>query len=84
MSGAGVNSSRLDIRLRYAGPVNTEAAVKLLFELHAILDRLAQSEISLQEALSDDIDRAIRLTDACIGQLTGEAPDPNQTDAEEA
>jgi len=63
--------------------VNTETALKLLFELQAILNRLAQSEISLQEALSDDIDHAVRLTDACIGQLSGESPDPAETDAEE-
>jgi hypothetical protein len=54
-----------------------------LFELQAILNRLAQSEISLQEALSDDIDHAVRLTDACIGQLSGESPDPAETDPEE-
>jgi hypothetical protein len=63
--------------------VNTETALKLLYELRAVLNRLTESGDTLQEALSNDINRAIRLTDDCITQLTEESPDPPETDAEE-
>jgi hypothetical protein len=63
--------------------VNTETALKLLFELRAVLERLSESELTLHEALSNDISRAVRLTDACITQLTEESPDAPETDAEE-
>lgn len=63
--------------------MNNEAALKLLFELRAVLDRLSQSEITLEEALSDDIDHAISLADDCISQLTGESSDPPETESGE-
>ena len=64
--------------------MKTETALKLLYELRAVLDRLAENEGTIQEALSDDIDRAVRLTDDCIRQLAEESPDPPETDAEES
>jgi hypothetical protein len=61
--------------------VSTQNALKLLFELRAVLDRLGESDIALHEALAHDVDRAVRLTDGCIAQLTEEAPET--PDAEE-
>jgi len=63
--------------------VNTETALKLLYELRAVLDRLSENEGTLKEALSDDIDHAGRLTDECISELTGESDEAQETDAEE-
>ena len=56
--------------------VSTQTALKLLFELRAVLDRLVESDSTLREAVAHDIDRAVRLTNSCIAQLTQDAPSP--------
>ena len=68
-------------RLQYAAGVSTQIALKLLFELRAVLDRLGENDSTLREALAHDIDRAVRLTNSCIGQLTEDSP--GRGDAEE-
>jgi len=50
--------------------VSTPNALKLLYELRAVLDRLGEEDQTLREALAHDIDRAMRLTDACVAELT--------------
>jgi len=67
--------------LRYAGEVSTQIALKLLFELRAVLDRVGESDITLHETIAHDVERALRLTNDCIAQL---AEDSNGgADAEE-
>jgi len=61
--------------------VSTQIALKLLFELRAVLDRLGENDSTLREALAHDIDRAVRLTNSCIAELTQDSPD--RADAEE-
>jgi hypothetical protein len=63
--------------------VSTQNALKLLFELRAVLDRLGENNETLHEALVHDLDRAVRLTDSCIAQLTEESPEAPDTDEEE-
>ena len=65
----------------YDGGVSTQTALKLLFELRAVLDRLGESESTLAETMAQDIERAVRLSNACIAQLTEESP--GHGDAEE-
>lgn len=55
-------------------PVSTQTALKLLFELRAVLDRLGENDSTLREALAHDIDRAVRLTNSCIAELTLDSP----------
>jgi len=62
--------------------VNTETVLKLMFELRAVLDRIGRTDFSLYEALSHDVDRAVRLTDSCIAQLTESAPEGDEEDDE--
>ena len=66
--------------LRYVAAVSTQHALKLLFELRAVLDRLGESDITLHETLAHDIDRAVRLANTCIAQLTQEAPGAPEAD----
>jgi len=63
--------------LRYAARVNTENALKLLFELRAVLNRVND------DPLGNELERATRLTDACISQLTQESDDPVSEDDED-
>jgi hypothetical protein len=67
-------------QLRYAAAVSTQTALKLLFELRAVLERLGESDITLHETLAHDIDRAVRLTNTCIAQLTQEVPGAPEAD----
>jgi hypothetical protein len=69
--------------LGYSGTVSTQTALKLLYELRAVLDRLGESEVTLHETLVHDIDRAVRLTDHCITQLTEETPESDDVDDED-
>jgi hypothetical protein len=50
--------------------VSTQAALKSLFELRAVLDRMGENDSTLREAIGHDIERAIRLTNAAVAQLT--------------
>ena len=61
--------------------MSTQTALKLLYELRAVLDRLGENDSTLREAIAHDIERAVRLTDSCIDQLTQDSP--GQPDAEE-
>jgi hypothetical protein len=63
--------------LRYAPRVNTENALKLLFELRAVLNRITD------DPLGNELERATRLTDACISQLTSESNDPVSEEEED-
>jgi hypothetical protein len=63
--------------------VSTQIALKLLFELRAVLDRLGEGDTSLREALAHDLDRAVRLTDSCIAQLAQDSPDGPEAEEEE-
>jgi hypothetical protein len=63
--------------------VSTQIALKLLFELRAVLDRLGESDITLHETIAHDVDRAVRLTNSCIAQLTEEAADAADAEEEE-
>jgi len=62
--------------------VNTENALKLLFELRAVINRLGEYS-SFDENMIGDLDRASRLTNACISQITEESDDPVSEDEEE-
>jgi 5'-3' exonuclease len=62
--------------------VSTQTALKLLFELRAVLDRLGENDSTMREALAQDIERAVRLTNSCIGQLTQE-PSTGRAETEE-
>ncbi len=57
--------------------MNTENALKLLFELRAVLNRVND------DPLGNELERATRLTDACISQLTQESDDPVSEDDED-
>jgi hypothetical protein len=63
------------------GAVSTQNALKLLFELRAVLDRVGESDVTLHETIAHDVERAVRLTNGCIAQLTEESP--GAADAEE-
>ncbi len=69
--------------------VSTQAALKMLFELRAVLDRLGENDSTLREAMAQDKNRAIRLTEDCIAQLTqttaasDDPADPADTDDED-
>jgi hypothetical protein len=63
------------------GAVSTQNALKLLFELRAVLDRVGESDVTLHETVAHDVERAVRLANACIAQLTEDSP--GGTDAEE-
>ena len=69
--------------MRYSGAVSTQNALKLLFELRAVLDRIGESDDTLHESLVHDVDRAVRLADACIAQLAEESPEPGEGDETE-
>ena len=62
--------------------MNTENALKLLFELRAVINRLGEYS-SFDENMIGDLDRASRLTNACISQITEESDDPVSEDEEE-
>lgn len=47
----------------------THTLLRKLYELRLVLDRLAQTDTTLHEALTHDVDEAIRLADECIGEL---------------
>jgi hypothetical protein len=49
--------------------VSNQVVLKLLSELRAVLDRLSADDNTLHEAISHDVDRAVRLTDSCIAHL---------------
>ena len=68
--------------MRYDAGVNTENALKLLFELRAVINRLGEYS-SFDENMIGDLDRASRLTNACISQITEESDDPVSEDEEE-
>ena len=61
--------------------MSTQTALKLLFELRAVLDRLGENDSTLREAIAHDVDRAVGLTNSCIAQLTQDSP--AHADAEE-
>jgi len=63
--------------------VSNQVALKLLFELRAVLDRISEDDNTLHEALAHDVDRAMRLADSCIAQLTQEPSNRPETDDEE-
>ncbi len=69
--------------LRYSATVSTQIALKLLFELRAVLDRLGENDSTLREALAHDIDRAVRLTNSCITELTQGSPGPADSEEDE-
>jgi hypothetical protein len=69
--------------LRYAGPVSIPNAQKLLFELRAVLDRIGENDSTLQEAIVHDVDRAKRLADSCISQLTTDDSESGETEEED-
>ncbi len=62
--------------------MNTENALKLLFELRAVLNRIGDDP-NFHEQLVGDLDRASHLADACISQLTQESDDPVNEDDED-
>jgi len=64
--------------------VNTQAALKMLFELRAVLDRLGEGTSTLREAVAHDVERAIRLTNNCIAELTEENPEEDPEADQEA
>ena len=49
--------------------------LKKLFEVKTILDRLAQTDTTLHEAVSLDVEEANKLTDECIAELSSESED---------
>jgi len=67
----------------YDGRVSTQTALKLLFELRAVLDRIGESDITLHETMAQDVERAVRLTNACINHLTEESPEESEAEEED-
>lgn len=61
--------------------MSTQNALKLLFELRVVLDRLAENDSSLHEAVARDVEEATRLAEGCISELAQDAG--NQDDDEE-
>ncbi len=61
--------------------MSTQNALKLLFELRAVLDRVCVSDTTLHETVAHDVERALRLANSCIAQLTEDSP--GSADAEE-
>lgn len=51
-------------------PMQNEKALGKLFELQVILDRLSQTDSTLYEILSHDVEDAIRITNECIAELS--------------
>ena len=68
--------------MRYASRVNTENALKLLFELRAVLNRVGDDP-NFHQRLMGDLDRASKLTDACISQLTQDSDEPVSEEEED-
>ena len=63
--------------------MSTQNALKLLFELRAVLDRIGESDLTLHETIVHDVERAARLANSCIAQLTEDSPaDPEDDDDE--
>jgi hypothetical protein len=62
--------------------MSSQVALKQLFELRVVLERLGEGGISLQETLAHDLERALKLTDSCIAHLTDEDPGTPDPDAE--
>lgn len=48
-------------------------ALKKLLELRVVLDRLSQTDTTLREVISHDVEEAIALTDECIAELSQES-----------
>ncbi len=69
--------------LRYGQWVNIQIVLKQLFELRAVLDRLGESDITLHETLAHDVERAIRLTNSCISQLTQASTESGEAEEDE-
>jgi hypothetical protein len=64
--------------------VSNQTVLKLLFELRAVLDRIGETDSSIEEAMVHDVDRAKQLADACITQITrGESLSPAEAEDEE-
>ena len=63
--------------------MNTQEVLKKLFELKMILDRLAQTDTTLYEALSHDVEAAANLADECIAELTHESGAPEADEESE-
>ncbi len=61
--------------------MSSQVALKQLFELRVVLERLGEGGLTLQETLAHDLERAMKLTDSCIAHLTDE--DPGTPDADE-
>lgn len=81
LPGQGGLSNGSGAPFRYVGAVSTQTALNLLFELRAVLDRIGESDLSLHEVIVHDVDRAVRLTNSCIAQLSDDSPEA--PDAEE-
>ena len=69
-------------RFRYAMGVSNQTVLKLLFELRAVLDRIGETDDSIEEALVHDVDRAKQLADDCIAQIT-RSESPSHPEAED-
>ncbi len=73
--------TRVEVRA-YDGAVSTQNALKLLFELRAVLDRVGEYDVTIRESMAHDVDEAIRLANACITELTQDTH-PGRGDVEE-
>ncbi len=63
--------------------MSTQTVLKLLFELRAVLDRVGESDVTLHETVAHDVERAVRLANACITQLTEDSPAGGDAEEEE-
>lgn len=63
--------------------VSTQTALKLLYELRAVLDRIGENDSTLHEALAHDVDRAVRLANSCISELAQDSPSPGDLEDDE-
>lgn len=63
--------------------MSTQNALKLLYELRVVLDRLGENDSTLHEAVARDVDEAIRLTDGCMAELTRDAEGSEDDEEEE-
>jgi len=55
--------------------VDKQIILKKLFDLKTVLDRLAQTDTTLYEAISLDVEEANKLTDECIAEFSAESED---------
>jgi len=60
----------------------TQDSLNRLYQLRAVLDRLMETDTTIYEAISRDVEEAIRLVDETIVELIDETTSPDHDETE--